>query len=155
MKSGVKFGHKICAVRMCTLGRGGPWRSGLTSKGQRNTVKMPSVCRAGANHMLTIRVLNPWERIPKGTCDVTSCRVLDDSCLAQPPMGLLRTPLLVAKHSSGGAMGIEGKKTMTFITHPRNINQRMRGNDILPTGKNYLHTHMCWLMLPVPSFMPL
>lgn len=61
MKSGVKFGHKICAVRMCTLGRGGPRRPGLTlTVRQRETqLKMPSVCRAGANQMLTSTISEP------------------------------------------------------------------------------------------------
>lgn len=112
MKSRVKFGHKIQAMRMCTLGRCGPWRFGLTLTVSANR---DTVCKTDANQMLKSTISDP-QRIHKGTL---WCNEQWVSWTRQwVPWSCVLRCSWWPKRSSRGAMGrTEGENTMSFTTH--------------------------------------
>lgn len=99
MKSGVKFGHKMHTMRMCILGRYGPWRFGLTLTvtANRDAVKCPASAR-----LLQIRRSEVHFLTPKG--------------FRRGPLLHLVT-LLVAQTQFRGYNGLEEENTVSFITH--------------------------------------
>lgn len=71
------------AIRMCTLGRCGPWRSGLTLtvSANRNTVRCPVLARLMQTRCSEVQYLTPRGFI-RGPCDVMS-----SECPEQPLSG--------------------------------------------------------------------
>lgn len=69
----MKFGHKVQAMRMCTLGRCGPWRSGLTLTvgANKDTVRCPVFARLMPTGCSKVQFLAPRGFI-RGPCDVIS-----------------------------------------------------------------------------------